>query len=212
MTSLRLLLIAFAIGVAPLPARAQNFFEAHPHIVPNPLNPIVAHAFAAFELSADRTKLYYSMEFTGLDLEPDPAKRIDVNDIIGIHLHLIVPDVIGPHILNIFGTPSEDDADLMVNYNTERLRGVYDISDASRDPVTGELYPQFFPLTTKVIDDWVDEILNNQTYIAIHTAGENGGALMHGDVIQLPEPDCFALAAAALLRLAASRGARPYLL
>lgn len=99
---------------------------------------------ASFALNDEGTHLTYSVNFDGLDLEPIPENRTDPNDIIGMHIHLAVTDVTGPHILNIFGNPSHDDADLVVDYENESLTGVFDMSDASRDPVTGELLPQFF--------------------------------------------------------------------
>ena len=147
---------------------------------------------AAFlSLNAEGTHLSYSISFDGLDLEPDVSNRTDPNDIVGIHLHLTVTDVIGPHILNVFGTPSEDDADLIVDYENESLAGVFDMSDASRDPLTGELLPQFFPLTTKMISDWLDELAAGELYIAVHTVEASAtppGVALRGQIVPVPEP------------------------
>ena len=59
-------------------------------------------------------QIEYALQLFGLDIEPVAGNRNDPNDVVGIHMHLHVPDVIGPHILNIFGMPGEDDADLVV--------------------------------------------------------------------------------------------------
>ena len=72
-----------------------------------------------------------------------------------IHIHLHVQDATGPHILNIFGKPSFDDDDLVVDYENESFSGLYDASDASRDPNSGDLLPQAFPLTTKTLPDFI---------------------------------------------------------
>jgi hypothetical protein len=108
-----------------------------------------------------------------------------------MHMHLAVPDVTGPHILNIFGLPSEDDADLIVDYDNESLSGIFDMSDASRDPKTGEVLPQFFPLTTKLIADWLDELAAGELYLAVHTVEASAtppGVAIRGQIIPVPEP------------------------
>ena len=146
---------------------------------------------ASFALNDEGTHLTYSVNFDGLDLEPIPENRTDPNDIIGMHIHLAVTDVTGPHILNIFGNPSHDDADLVVDYENESLTGVFDMSDASRDPVTGELLPQFFPLTTKLISDWLDELAAGELYVAVHTVEASvtpPGVALRGQIVPVAEP------------------------
>lgn len=196
-TSRRPSLAYVAIGVVHLTAgfaAAQTLYEAQldaSQVVFNPSS-TTATGVAFFSLNEEGTHLSYSLSFDGLDLEPIVANRIDPNDIVGIHMHLTVTDVIGPHILNIFGTPSEDDADLAVDYENESLSGVYDMSDASRDPKTGELLPQFFPLTTKLISDWLDELAASELYIAVHTVEASAtppGVAIRGQIIPtVPEP------------------------
>ena len=178
------------------------------HVVPTAMHPISASAVAHMTLDDDPYRLHYSIALQGLDLEPAAANRVDQNDVIGIHMHFIVPGVTGPHILNIFGTPGEEDADLAVDYANETISGIYDISDATLDPATGEPLPQFFFITTKIIDDWIDELVSNQLYLAVHTAGENGQALLHGDVIAVPEPATSGLLAAGLAALAGAQRRR----
>jgi hypothetical protein len=147
-------------------------------------------------LNRERTQLRYTIVLDEhLGLKPNPADRVALDDILGIHLHLHVPDAIGPHILNIFGLatfglPAEEDADLVIDYEHRTLTGIYDISDATIDPATGEPYHQFFPLTTKIIDDWLDELDRGELMVAVHTV-ETGFPTMaiHGHISRVvPEP------------------------
>jgi hypothetical protein len=189
-------------------AAGPTQFVAELHTAHGAHNHSMAHGRASLTLSADQSRLEYSIALAGLDLESDPAKRVDPEDVFGIHLHLIVPGQIGPHILNIFGNPAEEDGDLVVDYSQEMLSGVFDAGDATRDPATGELLPQFFPLTTKIIHDWMDDLLANGLYLAVHTVGQNGAALLHGDVIRIPEPAPAGLMATVATAIAAFRRKR----
>lgn len=150
-------------------------------------------------LNQARTELRYKITLDGqLGLKPNAADRTEPDDILGIHLHLHIPGLpggVGPHVLNIFGLatygmPAEEDADLVVDYEHHTLTGIYDTSDATIDPDTGEPYFQFFPLTTKVIDDWLDELDRGELMVSIHTV-ETGFPTMaiHGRISRVvPEP------------------------
>jgi hypothetical protein len=148
-------------------------------------------------LNSARTQLHYTIVLDGLlGLKPNAVDRTEPDDILGIHLHLHIPDVpAGPHILNIFGLatygiPAEEDADLVVDYEHNTLTGIYDISDATIDPTTGEPYFQFFPLTSKIIYDWLDELDRGELMVAVHTV-ETGFPTMaiHGHISRVvPEP------------------------
>jgi hypothetical protein len=147
-----------------------------------------------------------------LGLKPNPEDRTEPDDILGMHLHLHVPDTIGPHVLNIFGlaTPTvwgEEDADLVVDYDHHTLTGIYDISDATIDPDTGEPYPQFFFATTKIIYDWLDYLDRGELVMAVHTV-ESGFAnfAIHGHISRVvPEPTSGLLFALGILLASAAR-------
>jgi hypothetical protein len=188
MTKAMLLLALSAMTLVVKEAGAQTYFAAELHPVPEAHNHGGAGGHATFMLSADQKELHYSIVLIGLDFEPVVAKRRQAEDVFGIHMHLIVPGQIGPHVLNIFGDPAEEDADLVVDYEAETLTGRFDVSDATRDSLTGELLPQFFPLTTKVIDDWIEYLMGDGLYLAVHTVGQGGAALLHGDIKRVPEP------------------------
>jgi hypothetical protein len=140
-------------------------------------------------LSHERTELGYTIVLDDLlGLKENPEDRTQPDDIIGIHLHLDVPGAVGPHLLNIFGLatygmPAEEDADLVIDYEHRILSGIYDISDATRDPVTGEPLPQFFPLTSKIIYDWLDELDAGELMVAVHTVESGFPAMaIHGHI------------------------------
>lgn len=155
------------------------------------------------ELNSTRTQLSYRIEFDHwLGLKPFEVDRTEPDDIIGIHLHLHVPDTIGPHVLNIFGWPGHEDADLVVDYTNRMLTGAYDISDATRDSITGEVLLQNLPLTSKIIDDWLDELDEGRLMLAVHT-NQSGFSTMaiHGHINPIPEPVTEALGAVFLMGL-----------
>ncbi len=190
-----------AVGQTPFTSTLEKVHTAPHHEL--------GSGTASLTLSPDQTKLYYSIQLSDLDLEPVAANRTDVNDVTGIHLHFFVgEDVIGPHVLNIFGDFGEEDDDLVIDFANESLTGIYDLSDATLDPATGLPQFQFFPTTTKIIGDWIDELLTDQLYLAIHTKGQNGGPLLHGDVVWIPEPNGIVIACAAMgIGLARQRSA-----
>jgi hypothetical protein len=164
-------------------------------------------------LNDDQTELAYTIVLgDGLELKANPTDRTEPDDIIGIHLHLHVPDVVGPHVLNIFGlatfnVPAEEDADLVIDYAHKTLSGVWDNGDATIDPNTGQPYPQFFPLTSKPLADWIDDLNNGMLMVAVHT-NESGFPAMaiHGHIGRvIPEPSTGSLFAAGLSWLAVRR-------
>lgn len=166
-------------------------------------------------LNPEQTQLHYEI---GLDdllaLKPVEVDRTEPDDIIGIHLHKHVPDTIGPHVLNIFGWPGHEDDDLVIDYENRTMTGIWDNGDASRDPVTGELYLQNLPLTSKLLDDWIDTLNEGLLMLAVHT-NESGFSTMaiHGHISPVPEPAALGILLLGLMgvtgrtfRVAAVRG------
>ncbi|MEM8680470.1 MAG: CHRD domain-containing protein [Planctomycetota bacterium] len=196
----------------PIPVSAQTAFVTSldaSQVVNNPSNS-PATGIGTLRLNAEQTELAYSVQLFGVDLEPEPGLRTDPNDVIAIHIHLHVQDVIGPHILNIFGNPSEDDADLVIDYENDSFSGVFDASDASRDPVTGQVLPQAFPLTTKLFPTpyRLEELLNDEWYFAVHTVGSAAtppGVTIRGAIQVVPEPQAATLLLVSLLGLRRQR-------
>ncbi len=184
-------LVILLLVILPIPALGQTHFASNldsSQVVNNPSDS-AAIGTALLSLNANQTELTYSLQLSGLDLDPVAINRTDHNDVIAIHIHLHVQDAIGPHILNIFGNPSQDDADLVIDYENESFSGVFDIDDASSDSITGEILPQAFPLTTKLFPTSfrLEELLNEEWYFAVHTAG-TPGVTIRGSILIVPEP------------------------
>ena len=90
-----------------------------------------ATGVANFSLNAEQTEIEYTIELNGLDLIEDPAKRTADNAITEIHFHHRGYGTDGSHVLNVFGTPSEDDDNIEFDYENERITGKWDWSDAA---------------------------------------------------------------------------------
>jgi hypothetical protein len=169
-------------------------------------------------LNSARTEVRYLIVLDDLlGLKENPEDRTEPDDILGIHFHLHVPDTIGPHLLNIFGlaTPTlwgQEDADLVVDYVHHTLTGIFDISDATIDPLTGLPYEpnSIYFASTKIIDEWIDELDNGEWVLAIHT-GESGfkNFALHGHIHPVvPEPASILLFALGVFLASATRRAR----
>ena len=145
---------------------SDNFTLEGSQVVP-PTDSL-ATGVARVELSQDGEELKYFINLEGLDLVEEPSQRTDPNDVTKIHFHFGAPGSNGPHVLNVFGLPSEDDGNLVVDYDAEVLRGKWDDRDAI-DPTTGELFDQSADGTTKLLSDFVDQLLEGNLYIQVHT-------------------------------------------
>ena len=128
-----------------------------------PSTPSEAVGTASFELNEAGTELRYSMSFQGVDLKPgDRTAPADINK---IHIHVAPEDKNGPHTLNIFGKPSEDDADLVVDYAANTLSGVWDDSDVSDLNGNGISDPN----DTKPLSSFLTELESGGLYVQVHT-------------------------------------------
>jgi hypothetical protein len=166
-------------------------------------------------LNAARDELRYQIQIDGLNMKPVAADRTAPADVIGVHLHLNVPDTVGPHVLNIFGLatynmPAEEDDELVVDYAHRVLTGIYDDGDATIDPTTGQPYLPFYPLTSKPLSDWIDDLENGDLMVAVHTNASGFPTMaIHGHINQIvPEPASAILFVAGWLSWFAIRSSR----
>ena len=155
-------------------------------------------AVATFVLDNAQQNLTYSIAILGPDLKPNPVDRTGFGDVTAIHLHNAFAGSTGPHVFNIFGVPSEDDAELVVDFNNETLSGVFNDADAI-DPATGLLFDQNSPFTTKLLSNFTDDLLGEQLYLAIHTAGQGGNIAIRGQLLAVPEPSSMVVLIAAFV-------------
>lgn len=145
-----------------------------------------AFGIATFVLDTAEQNLSYELRLNGLDLIENPADRTTGTSVDKIHLHNASAGGTGPHLLNIFGIPSEDDDQLIVDFAAEQLTGNWDDSDAFDDQ--GMLFDQFNPGTTKLFSNFVDDLKDGQIYIAVHSIGQGGGVAIRGQILAVPEP------------------------
>jgi hypothetical protein len=84
-----------------------------------------------FEVLADG-RIAYTITLTGLDVGgiKGQAQTADPSDdVTQLHFHVGAPGERGPHALNVFGFPSEDDADMTFDAASGTIRGLWDESD-----------------------------------------------------------------------------------
>jgi len=99
-----------------------------------------------------------------------------------IHLHNNSTGQAGPHVLNIFGLPAEDDIDLVVDANARTFEGIWDDGDKNFDAV-GNSNRQAGdsvslndedPLTGNIP---LEELCEGNLYVNIHSVKHGPGAL-----------------------------------
>ena len=148
-----------------------------------------ATATASFQLvtapgNPSATALSYVLSLDDFDI--DGTKTPDLgDDITAIHLHTLTEcaaatclpgDTAGTkHVLNIFGVPREDDADLSIDLAMSQVSGVWDPTDAN----------ELTPAPGQDPNDYLDELVNGQLFIMVHTREFSAGAA--GGVL-IPEP------------------------
>ena len=189
--------------VAPqLPAHASSTATAVAHFV-----------LTQDDTDSSATTLSYEVQFTGLDVAPDNADNL-LDDVIAIHLHDTtvcvnaalcgdgmgnqIPDSTAGtrHVLNIFGMPREDDADVQAFGDEERVLGIWDPTDANN------LMPA---PSLSIADPAILELLiAGKLAMMVHTnlvpSGEIGGY-----ILSVPEPGTLVLASVAAALVAIRR-------
>ena len=142
--------------------------------------------------------LSYMIELSGADL--DGAQSSDLNDdVTAIHLHdsnvcvasgCIAGDTAGTkHILNIFGLPREDDADMVFEATAGRVSGFWDAGDEN----------MLSPAPSGKPGDFLNELLASppELFLMVHTRGEPAGA-SGGFITLIPEPPTWVIVLAPL--------------
>ena len=168
----------------PASSAAGQVFEAV--LTPGEVVPVLgapapvsdATAYGTFVL--DQTDpanptLTYSITFNNFDV---------ASEMQGMHFHAGDPGQNGPHALNVYGMPREDDADMVVSGNT--ISGIWDNSDRNYGP-DGTLDNG----DSVALSDALFSLLNDQIYVNVHSfayPAPNTGEL-RGQIVQVvPEP------------------------
>ena len=116
-----------------------------------------------FTLNEDETELAYTLSLNGVDLKAD--NRTAPTDVNKIHIHVAPAGSNGPHTLNIFGLPAEDDDDLAVDYAANTLSGIWDDGDVSDLNGNGISDPN----DTKALSNFVSALKTGGLYVQVHT-------------------------------------------
>lgn len=154
-----------------------------------------ASAIVTFILAEDGSSLAYKIQLDGLTLKEDPFSRVEANDVTKIHFHIGAPGNNGPHALNVFGLPSEDDDDLVVDYENGIITGIWEDSDATDLNGDGDTDE---PGETKPLSDYIEALKAGDLYIQVHdVAADQLGTpgTVRGQITPLSSADSFTLLA-----------------
>lgn len=185
-----LALLFIPLAADPGPARAdddglRDALGGRPHftaVLSNadtvPLVPdrgFSGRAAARLVLDDDELKLAYSIE-TDMDLNAGfpVTGASDEDDVTKIHLHSAPPGIAGPHVLNVYKLPAQDDGDLAVRPLQGRVDGLWDDGDLSDGLPPG---PASAPLS-----DFLDELCDGNIYVNVHGTGDQGPGALRGNL------------------------------
>lgn len=152
------------------------------------------------------TAVFDGVDFGGQDADP-------TNNVTAIHLH----DTTGvfnsantPHVLNIFGFPSQDDAQVDVDAPMSTVTGVWDDGDLT-DPSLGHaLNPM---ANSDTLTSSLAALRAGELFLMLHTTSPDSlgplsaGATIGGRLVLIPEPATAWFVAGALI-LVGGRGSR----
>ena len=93
----------------------------------------------------------------------------DVDDMLKMHIHLAAIGHTGPHALNIFGEPMEDDADMTFDAETGRITGVWGDDDENTELSESA--------RSKKLSDMYEALCSEELYLNVHTLGFPSGAI-----------------------------------
>lgn len=190
--------------VVPSASACDPLIDLDCEPVPLPGGISRASGFATFSLQlagAGAPFMEYEMTFSGLDLS---------SDVTGIHIHFgaaaanatiasprieprhLPADAAGRHVLNVFGQPRQDDGDLQVYPEENRLTGRWDNHDQN-------LGPDGIPDVgdSIAVGSLLDEFYASKLYIQVHTTDYPAPftAELRGQILPVPEPSTGCLVA-----------------
>ena len=166
---------------------------------------------ASFTLSepiSGSPTLAYDIVLSGIDFlgtDGDPT-----NDITALHFH----DTTGvnhsagtPHVLNVFGFPSVDDADAVVDGSAARVTGLWDDGDLT-DPALGHATNPI--ANSDTLTSSLEALKAGALFVMLHTTSPDAlpgtpGITIGGRIVEVPEPSAALLIVAAALGSAARR-------
>lgn len=88
-----------------------------------------ASGFAFFRFNRNKTKLFYTIVLNDLDLDGFVTQGSPGDDVTKIHFHNAPRGVVGPHILNVYKLPRQDDSNIVIKPFKGVIKGRWDDSD-----------------------------------------------------------------------------------
>jgi hypothetical protein len=169
--TLTLALLLAAALLAPAGAGAVNWSKPDFVAVMDaaqtvPFAPNDASGIALFKFNGKRTKLRYKVQVVDLDLDGFVTPDVPGDDVTRLHFHFGVPGLAGPHILNVYKFPREDDRDLYVKPFDGVIRGVWDDGDENLAGI-----PSY------KLSDVIEYLCNGNAYVNAHTVDHETGAI-----------------------------------
>jgi len=146
------------------------------------------HGKAKFWWADGEDALYYEIEVSKnyiVTWNGQTSKGNGGDTITKIHFHNNVPGTAGPHVLNVFGAPSEDDGNLSVDVDKRTFTGKWDDGDANdlppanRSPNDSVAFTLVDPLSGNTPRD---ELCSGNLYVNIHSV-EHGPGALRGQII-----------------------------
>ena len=162
----------------------KGFFTHRPHFLAELTNadtvPLVPDrgfsgtARAWLSIRKNAVVLKYRIK-TDMDLNAGfPQTADEADDVTQIHLHNGVPGTAGPHVLNVYKIPAQDDDDLVVKPNQGIVMGIWDDGDLSDGLPPG---PASVPLSGVL-----DELCLGNIYVNVHGTGDQGPGALRGNL------------------------------
>jgi hypothetical protein len=143
--------------------------------------------------------LAYSIVFDGLKLD---SGNQAAGDVWGVHLHHAPAGSAGPHVLNIYGLPRQDDADMTSDPLRHALQGVWDDGDENLLPMN-PLLPigpgNIHMSSSRALTDMITALKSEQIFLAVHSWGQAGEPEIGGRLRVVPEPSLLAILSGAAL-------------